>query len=224
PATENEPLDPDTMPVVVVPSPQLIDAVKSLAASLVLESVNVATVVLDASGTPSVAWLSTICADKGPPVIPSRNSSAKPDPLALPTKSKLKSMTWFEVLVKAPRSTALFVKKACAAPSVVKCWVFLVTPFSTIVKSRVPNPLPKTSSSMKAAIKSPLSGAASDRKSTRLNSSHVKISYAVFCLKKKNKKKIEARQQHSLRAGRRYKLVRSQANDVQHDRGPLEYE
>src|SRR5690606_40176135 len=25
-----------------------------------------------------------------------------------------------------------------------------------------------------------------DRKSTRLNSSHVKISYAVFCLKKKN--------------------------------------
>src|SRR5690606_10707502 len=27
-----------------------------------------------------------------------------------------------------------------------------------------------------------------DRKSTRLNSSHVKISYAVFCLKKKNKK------------------------------------
>src|SRR5437868_8646049 len=28
----------------------------------------------------------------------------------------------------------------------------------------------------------------SDRKSTRLNSSHVSISYAVFCLKKKNKK------------------------------------
>src|SRR5690606_39511339 len=27
-----------------------------------------------------------------------------------------------------------------------------------------------------------------DRKSTRLNSSHVKSSYAVFCLKKKNKK------------------------------------
>src|SRR5438874_4589117 len=29
--------------------------------------------------------------------------------------------------------------------------------------------------------------AASDRKSTRLNSSHVEISYAVFCLKKKKK-------------------------------------
>src|SRR5215813_4612114 len=33
------------------------------------------------------------------------------------------------------------------------------------------------------------SGIAIDRKSTRLNSSHVRISYAVFCLKKKKKKK-----------------------------------
>src|SRR5438874_9781832 len=30
---------------------------------------------------------------------------------------------------------------------------------------------------------------ARDRKSTRLNSSHVEISYAVFCLKKKKKRK-----------------------------------
>src|SRR5690554_7392079 len=29
-------------------------------------------------------------------------------------------------------------------------------------------------------------GPGKDRKSTRLNSSHVRISYAVFCLKKKN--------------------------------------
>src|SRR5690606_36054492 len=29
-----------------------------------------------------------------------------------------------------------------------------------------------------------------DRKSTRLNSSHVKISYAVFCLKKKKRRKV----------------------------------
>src|SRR5690606_41558935 len=32
-----------------------------------------------------------------------------------------------------------------------------------------------------------------DRKSTRLNSSHVKISYAVFCLKKKKKKRKSKR-------------------------------
>src|SRR5690554_7464527 len=30
-----------------------------------------------------------------------------------------------------------------------------------------------------------------DRKSTRLNSSHVRISYAVFCLKKKKSKNLE---------------------------------
>src|SRR3712207_7689689 len=31
-----------------------------------------------------------------------------------------------------------------------------------------------------------------DRKSTRLNSSHANISYAVFCLKKKKNKKIQS--------------------------------
>src|SRR5207302_2665125 len=34
-------------------------------------------------------------------------------------------------------------------------------------------------------------GAKLDRKSTRLNSSHVKISYAVFCLKKKKTRKTK---------------------------------
>src|SRR5437870_9108143 len=38
--------------------------------------------------------------------------------------------------------------------------------------------------------KRPQRGVIIDRKSTRLNSSHVAISYAVFCLKKKNKKQI----------------------------------
>src|SRR5436309_4421543 len=37
-----------------------------------------------------------------------------------------------------------------------------------------------------------------DRKSTRLNSSHVKISYAVFCLKKKKKKKTKLNYKHRL--------------------------
>src|SRR5439155_6567725 len=35
-------------------------------------------------------------------------------------------------------------------------------------------------------------GDEADRKSTRLNSSHVAISYAVFCLKKKNKRRTIA--------------------------------
>ena len=37
-----------------------------------------------------------------------------------------------------------------------------------------------------------------DRKSTRLNSSHITISYAVFCLKKKNiKKKKQQNSRHT---------------------------
>src|SRR2546430_8300827 len=39
-----------------------------------------------------------------------------------------------------------------------------------------------------ARNQSPDVGFEADRKSTRLNSSHSQISYAVFCLKKKNKK------------------------------------
>src|SRR3712207_7967140 len=35
--------------------------------------------------------------------------------------------------------------------------------------------------------------ASGDRKSTRLNSSHANISYAVFCLKKKNTTKLHSR-------------------------------
>src|SRR5258707_8215321 len=38
-----------------------------------------------------------------------------------------------------------------------------------------------------------------DRKSTRLNSSHANISYAVFCLKKK--KKIQGNAHHDIRRG-----------------------
>src|SRR5690554_7560730 len=42
-----------------------------------------------------------------------------------------------------------------------------------------------------------------DRKSTRLNSSHVRISYAVFCLKKK-KKKIKSKFFHMRQTNIRY--------------------
>src|SRR5690554_7648851 len=49
------------------------------------------------------------------------------------------------------------------------------------------NPLFYTDPDGRQLIK-PFAGTV-DRKSTRLNSSHVRISYAVFCLKKKTKKK-----------------------------------
>src|SRR5690349_23398372 len=44
-----------------------------------------------------------------------------------------------------------------------------------------------------------------DRKSTRLNSSHVEISYAVFCLKKKKKNKKNKRIRRQRRAKKHHK-------------------
>src|SRR2546427_8357402 len=41
-----------------------------------------------------------------------------------------------------------------------------------------------------------------DRKSTRLNSSHSQISYAVFCLKKKKKKKLHDNHKYSITSTR----------------------
>src|SRR5205809_6103891 len=52
--------------------------------------------------------------------------------------------------------------------------------------------LPRSSASRAATGRmAPRSERGTDRKSTRLNSSHGYISYAVFCLKKKKKKKIK---------------------------------
>src|SRR5438034_6028718 len=45
-----------------------------------------------------------------------------------------------------------------------------------------------------AARNAAAAGAVRDRKSTRLNSSHTVISYAVFCLKKKKKNKHKTKQ------------------------------
>src|SRR2546427_6189315 len=47
--------------------------------------------------------------------------------------------------------------------------------------------LPKAEQQRFSALDAELEHLFADRKSTRLNSSHSQISYAVFCLKKKNK-------------------------------------
>src|SRR5436305_14901796 len=54
-------------------------------------------------------------------------------------------------------------------------------PYTTLFRSRSSPPAPSRSPLWRV----PALHAGSDRKSTRLNSSHVRISYAVFCLKKK---------------------------------------
>src|SRR5215204_6890084 len=55
-------------------------------------------------------------------------------------------------------------------------------PYTTLFRSRPPR-CPRTP---RAAARCRGVRGARDRKSTRLNSSHTVISYAVFCLKKKN--------------------------------------
>src|SRR5207302_6085228 len=60
-------------------------------------------------------------------------------------------------------------------------------PYTTLFRSRsTPRAQPRRTSARRGC--GPTRRRAEvDRKSTRLNSSHVKISYAVFCLKKKKK-------------------------------------
>src|SRR2546430_13592570 len=58
-------------------------------------------------------------------------------------------------------------------------------PYTTLFRSRRTIARPRKFPTI-AGRRPRLSGT-SDRKSTRLNSSHSQISYAVFCLKKKNK-------------------------------------
>src|SRR2546430_11676402 len=57
------------------------------------------------------------------------------------------------------------------------------------------------------ATERPARPSLTDRKSTRLNSSHSQISYAVFCLKKKNKALPLTRQYASRDSTHSYQLV-----------------
>src|SRR2546422_2062968 len=66
-------------------------------------------------------------------------------------------------------------------------------PYTTLFRSRDGSAGPARRGAIRRRARSARSGAATpgarrDRKSTRLNSSHGYISYAVFCLKKKKKK------------------------------------
>src|SRR3712207_7198265 len=65
-------------------------------------------------------------------------------------------------------------------------------PYTTLFRSRCPTAPTRPSAPMahhardrRGAFKLALGSRRRDRKSTRLNSSHANISYAVFCLKKK---------------------------------------
>src|SRR5204863_5714103 len=59
-------------------------------------------------------------------------------------------------------------------------------PYTTLFRSQLAYQLPRLRGGGQAMSRIGGGRVAGDRKSTRLNSSHVEISYAVFCLKKKN--------------------------------------
>src|SRR2546430_13089263 len=60
-------------------------------------------------------------------------------------------------------------------------------PYTTLFRSLGFGISPRGPSTLPSGPSWPItSGVATDRKSTRLNSSHSQISYAVFCLKKQN--------------------------------------
>src|SRR5690349_22628199 len=59
-------------------------------------------------------------------------------------------------------------------------------PYTTLFRSRVVTRLEPTQARRQSTRGRAEATDGPDRKSTRLNSSHVEISYAVFCLKKKN--------------------------------------
>src|SRR3989442_11083770 len=64
-------------------------------------------------------------------------------------------------------------------------------PYTTLFRSASPHLLSQLPPDIpKLLLRGVVGGdiEAADRKSTRLNSSHVRISYAVFCLKKKNRR------------------------------------
>src|SRR5690606_41006846 len=72
-------------------------------------------------------------------------------------------------------------------PAVAICWRYSASPSRSLYQRLVAIPTSDTAATTPTAA-SVASAGRRDRKSTRLNSSHVKISYAVFCLKKKRKK------------------------------------
>src|SRR5437870_11355959 len=85
--------------------------------------------------------------------------------LKLRSRSTVLCSVFFLIIPRPPRST-LF-------------------PYTTLFRSPVSR-IATSNPWVRARSTPPMQTETADRKSTRLNSSHVAISYAVFCLKKKN--------------------------------------
>src|SRR5258707_14698720 len=94
-------------------------------------------------------------------------------------------------LVLPPLSLRVYYDLLCANAYLVFCFFFLMIrrpprstlfPYTTLFRSRGARPCRDDGVQLPVRTRC---GDVRDRKSTRLNSSHANISYAVFCLKKK---------------------------------------
>src|SRR5688572_31463500 len=87
--------------------------------------------------------------------------------------NKLTDVFFFFLMIRRPPRSTLF-------------------PYTTLFRSRGPPAAPSSTRSRRRSRHFPTATVPTDRKSTRLNSSHSQISYAVFCLKKKKKTNTHA--------------------------------
>src|SRR5256885_12993895 len=91
-------------------------------------------------------------------------------------------------------------------------------PYTTLFRSSAA-PAPAPQDAPQDAPSAPQGASCGDRKSTRLNSSHLVISYAVFCLKKKKKKhehRVPFQQQCTSTTTIIDKLSTAQTDPIQH--------
>src|SRR2546427_11815310 len=82
--------------------------------------------------------------------------------------AKASEISFFFLMIRRPPRSTLF-------------------PYTTLFRSILRDVEELTNEEVAALLDESVSSVKSDRKSTRLNSSHSQISYAVFCLKKKKK-------------------------------------
>src|SRR2546430_12477563 len=84
---------------------------------------------------------------------------------------------FFFLMIRRPPRSTLFPYTTLFRSRSIRLWSASPTNLRMPLRARWPSSLRKRTTRC-----------SSDRKSTRLNSSHSQISYAVFCLKKKNKR------------------------------------
>src|SRR5256885_12696323 len=102
--------------------------------------------------------------------------------------SVLVFLFFFFLMIRRPPRSTLFPYTTLFRSGLPACALCSSRPADR--RASLPDPRYPSPCARRNAGAPPCAGPRRDRKSTRLNSSHLVISYAVFCLKKKNKKNM----------------------------------